>query len=151
MTIKYRSFQDLPLDVTKKLKKRMVEGGNRQYPAIPEDASMDERMCVHREAFRDPDYTKEELEKIVEAFILFNNAVKRGLPNQLYLMMTQTLDSEIAQRAHAANTIWYAHEDDGGMAKEAVQKFADEVKAEIDRRTDWDTEQFHKEYLLGRK
>lgn len=124
----YQGFQDLPPEIAEILKKKIVEG----------------------EECKSPDYTKEKLEQIVNAFNLFNNAVKRGLPNQLYQMMVKTLDTEIAQRAYAANAIWYAHEGDE-LAKGAIQEFADRLKAEIDKRVDWDNEQFHREYFLDRK
>ena len=149
MAPKYHSFQDLPTEVADRLKVRIVEGEQRQYPATPEDATMDERMADHVEAFKNPDYTEEQLASIVDAFTVFNTAVKRGLPNQLYQMMARTLDTEIAQRAHAAGTIWYAHEDDGSMAKEQIQRFVDMVEAEIDKRADWKEEEFHREYFLG--
>ena len=95
MAPKYHSFQDLPTEVADRLKVRIVEGEQRQYPATPEDATMDERMADHVEAFKNPDYTEEQLASIVDAFTVFNTAVKRGLPNQLYQMMARTLDVEI--------------------------------------------------------
>jgi hypothetical protein len=150
MPTKYRSFQDLPTVIAKRLKARIVEGSARRGPAIPEDDSMDERIRAHRGAFRDPDYDEDQLAAIVDAFVLFNNAVKRGLPNQLYQMMARALDTEIAGRAYAANAIWYAHEG-GDLAKDYVQAFADEVKAEIDKRARWGQERFHREYFLDRE
>lgn len=146
----YDSFQDLPPAVAEKLKDRLWEGDQQHYPSIPEDATLDERMAAHSEAFRNPVYTEEQLEAIADAFTVFNNAVKRGLPNQLYQMMARVLDTEIAQRAHAAHAIWYAHEG-GDLAKDHVRAFSKRVQAEINRREDWEEEQFHREYFLKRE
>ncbi len=145
MTIKYHGFQDLPVEVAERLKTRIIEGERKQYPVIRKDASIDEIICAQREAERNPDYTEEELVAIIDAFMIFNTAVKRGLPNQLYQMLARSLDTTIAQIAYAARAIWNAH-DGCDLAKYYVQELADELKAEIDKRADWSEEQFTREY-----
>jgi len=150
MPVEYAGFQDLPLEVVKRLKERIIQSEEKRFPDIPKHASMKERIRILQEACKNPNYTEKQLDEIVAAFMVFNNAVQGGLPNQLYHMMTKTLDTSIAQKAHAANAIWYAHEGDG-LAKEAIQRFADGVKEQIDKRTAWNEEQFHKEYFLNRK
>lgn len=149
MVLKYVAFQNLPSSVARRLEKRIVEGTD--HLELPEDASTTERARLIDESFANPEYTEAQLTEIADAFTTLNNAVRDGLPNQLYTMFARALDKEFAQRAHAAGAIWYAHEDDGRMAKEAVQKFADNVKRAIDRRADWEEERFHKEYFLGRR
>lgn len=149
MNPKYQSFEDLPSDVADRLKGRLGEGGQRQSPNLPENATREEVIASHRRAYGNPDYTEEQLAAIVDAFNIFNSAVKRGLPDQLYQMMARVLDSPLAMQAYAARAVWYAHEG-GDLAKDSVQEFADEVKAEIDRREGWDEEQFHEEYFLKR-
>ena len=150
MKMKYQSFQDLPPDVAEMLKKRLVDGETKYKPRIPEDASLEEKIRIHQEACIDPSYMQEELEQIVDGFILFNNAVRKGLPNQLYQMMTTTLNMDIAMRAYAAFIIWYAH-DGEKSAKNTARQFAKYVIEEIDKRADWDEGQFHDEHFLNRK
>lgn len=127
----YHGFQDLPTEIAEKLKKRIVAGEEWDTVSAPR-------------------YTQKELERIIDAFTLFNNAVKKGLPNQIYQMMVKSLDAEIAQKTYAASAIWYAHEGDE-LAKEAVQNFADKLKAEINKRVNWNNKQFHKEYFLSKE
>ena len=150
MAPKYRSFEDLPTEVAERFKNQIVKGEERQYPSISKDASMDEIMLAgtaYQETLKNPNYTEKQLEKIVDAFTILNTAVKKGLPNQLYQMIVKTIDPVISKKAYESHAIWYAHED-GDYAKDRVQEFADEVKAKIDERKDWDLKQFHMEYLL---
>jgi len=149
MEKKYRSFQDLSAEVVERLKKRIVEGEERYRIKVPKNASVKEFIQVIQAEVRDPNYSGEELEKIVDAFTLFNGVVIKGLPNQLYQMMVKVLDTDIALRAYATHAIWYAHEGDE-LAKDQIQAFADRLKREIDKRVDWDEEEFHREYYLNR-
>ncbi len=143
MAPRYNSFQNLPPEVADRLRKRIIVGRDKYSKNIPKGTSIEER--------RDPEYTEEELTDIIRAFTIFNDAVRRGLPNQLYQMLAKTLDSCIGERAYAAHLIWYAHEDEGQMAKEAAQGFADTVKKEIDKRSKWHQGQFDREYFLGKE
>jgi len=147
MKTRYNSFENLPSEVAERLRKRIVEGEEKYRPKIPEGASVEERFSIISDSCKNPDYTEEELERIVDAFTIFNSAVQKGIPNDLYEMLVKALDTEIAQKAYAAGAVWYAHEGDG-VAKEAVQRFANNIKAKIDRRADWNEERFHKEYFL---
>ena len=113
-----------------------------------EDATSIEIMNLFSEASLNPDYTEEELNKIIDAFCVFQKAVKRGLPNQLFEMLYRAMDAEFGRKAYAAYILWCTYEDDGAWAKEAIQSFANDVKAEIGRRAGWSTEQHNKEYRL---
>jgi hypothetical protein len=148
MEKKYTGFQDLPKEVTERLEKRIAEAIPR--PKIPEGTSTEEAIRLIKLHVQDRDYSERELEEIVDAFNIFNNAVLKGLPNQLYQIMVRVLDSEIAKRAYAAYAIWYAHEGIE-LAKKEVQSFADRIKAEINKRAEWTEDQFHDEYFLRPK
>ena len=106
----YKSFHDLPSELTRKLKEKIVNAEESLLPEIPVDASLQQRMEIHREAFKSPTYTEHQLFEIVDAFITCNTAINRGLPNELYQIFVRALDTQIAVEAHAANAVWYAHE-----------------------------------------
>lgn len=131
MATKYQSFKDLPLEVAERLK-RLIIAGEEAY---------------HRSGFTDPSYTEEELSEITKAFSLFNNAAKKGLPNQLYEMLARILSDGLVTKSYKLKMIWHAHGDPESV-QELVQAVADEIKSEIDKRENWDEEQFHEEYLL---
>lgn len=133
---KVKGFESLKPAVAEKLKGKLI-AGDRKCSKEAREAS-----------YEDPEYTEAELLEIVESFTKFNNAVKRGLPNELYRMMTRLLAPDLAERAHASAAIWDAHED-AEEAKVQAQRFADAVKAEIDKRKDWDVEQFYRERFLS--
>jgi len=143
---KYSGFEDLPAEVAERLKRQIISG-KRVCTQISKDATPQEISDAFLEDTKNPDYNYKQLAQIVDAFTLFNNAVGRGLPNQLYQMLAQTLDSDIAKVAYAAHIIWYAHEG-SKSAKEALREFTNLVKAEIDKRAGWTEEQFDKEYFL---
>ena len=145
---RYSGFKDLPADVAKRLEKRIADAMPKLK--IPKDVPIEESMRLIEEHHRDRIYSEKELEEIVDAFSVFNNAVLKGLPNQLYGVMIKTLDSKIGRMAYASYAIWCAYEGEES-AKEEVQSFADWIKAEIDRRAGWTTGQFNDEYCLKHK
>ena len=148
MEERYQGFQDLPIDIAQRLERKITEA--RPRLEIPEGTSAEEAMRLIQEQVKNRNYSERELEEIVNAFNVFNNAVVSGLPNQLYQIMIRALNSEIGRRAYAANAIWYAHEG-RELAKEEVQSFANWIKAQIDSRVDWTEDQFDEEYLLRDK
>lgn len=148
MERKYTGFKDLPIEVAQRLEKRIEEG--RRKLKIPRGISTEEAIRLVQINVQDKDYSEKELEEIIDAFNVFNNATSKGLPNQLYQMIVKSLDVSLAGKAYAAHSIWYAHEGEE-LAKVQIQEFANFVKSEIDKRKDWDEEDFHKEYFLNRR
>lgn len=151
MSKKYQSFKDLPPEVAERLRMLIVAGQKSAFPQMREDASIDERMLAYNEAMKNPEYTEKQLVDLVEAFTLVNNAVERGLPNQLYDMFARALDPVLVEIAYKKHLIWYGHEGDGTQAKCEAKQFSDEVKKEIDKRAYWDEEQFQEEHQLNKK
>ncbi|MDP1695777.1 MAG: hypothetical protein Q8L29_02610 [archaeon] len=122
MNVKYEGFQDLPLNIARDLDKRIRE--KKSIPQIPADISVQEQIQIVQEHVKNPSYTKAELEQIADAFILLNNAVGHGLPNQLYKMIMGRLDVDLASGAFLEHAIKYY---DIGE----VQKLADYLIASI--------------------
>ncbi|MDD5290035.1 MAG: hypothetical protein PHT40_02440 [Patescibacteria group bacterium] len=132
-TNKFKSFENLPHGLAEEIKKRLIQGNEQG----------------HRESVlgEKPEYTKNELLKIVESFIIFNNAAEDGLPNDLYKIIAKQLDPDLAGKTVRETAIWYAHEG-RDEAKRHIQAFADSIKNEIDKRKDWEEGDFHKEHFL---
>ena len=139
---RHRGFQDLPTEVAQRLERRIIDGTRRGE--IPESASTEEAIRLIYRHHEDKDYSERELEEIVDAFNAFNNAVRRGLPNQLYQTMIKALNFEIGREAYAAYAVWFAHEGPE-YAKEEAQLFANWIKNQVDERAEWDEERFHAE------
>lgn len=131
----FKGFENMPPELVSKLKNKLIEGDRETQNLRTSNP------------YEHPKYTEKELIEIAQAFILFNRAVKQGLPNNLYEMFIHELDVDIAKRAHRLNAIWVAH-DGPGMAMENIQAFADGVKKEIKKRDEWDEYKFHEEYFL---
>lgn len=99
MTTRYNSFQDLPIKVAEHLEKIMIDGKKKIGFKIPENSSMEDQIRIVQNSCADPDYSQQELEQIAEAFVLVDNAVQKGLPNQLYQMIVERLDIDTAQKS----------------------------------------------------
>ena len=130
---KFKSFEKLPPELAEELKQKLIAGDRKSY----------------EEDERKPEYTPEQLKAIVDGFVTFNNAVRNGLPDDLYGMFSRQLDSAIAIRAHREMLVWLAHEG-GDQPKQRARQFAERVEAEVDERADWDEEKFHEEKFLKR-
>lgn len=143
---KYLGFKDLPPDVAERLRLKILE--NKIIPPDLPDLSSPDDMSRFSQEIKDPKYTQSDLIKIIEAFSRFNNAVQRGLPNQLYEMFFKTLDSNFGRLAYAAYLLWCTYEDRGETAKQMVKEFAEQMNTEIDKRSGWSLERHNKEYRL---
>jgi len=126
----YEAFKDLPEYISRRLKQEL--------------AYLKDYKCGKAEK-----YSLNELLELADAWIKVNNAIGRGLPNQFYDHLIRTMDSDMAKDAFKKWIFWYGHEGIN-FVKEKVNEIANELKMELDKRKDWDEEDFHKEYYLFR-
>ncbi|MBT3984947.1 hypothetical protein HOD38_03405 [archaeon] len=151
--MRYKSFEKLPRVVREDLRQRLVDGLCKEGPLdrLTGDETREELLAAREEHFANPTYSIEELYAIVDAFITVQTAVKSGLPDNLYRMLSLALDAELAENTHRNHAIWLAH-DGADSAKKRIRRFAEDVVEEIVIRdeADWEGEHYHRDYFLNR-
>jgi len=76
-------------------------------------------------------YTNEQIKKIVDAWVLVQQAIADGLPNEIYEMFVKTLDPIMAIMNFDAQSVWLAHEGKG-VAEDSVRRHCERIIYKID-------------------
>ena len=103
---KYTAFENLPHNITRKLKKLMLK--------------------ARENSFSTPKFTEEELFEITKLFCKVNNVIIHGIPNQLYDMFSRQMDSAIAVESSKKHFIWYGHKGEIELNR-AIKDFMDYI------------------------
>jgi len=130
MVNKFCGFKDIKdPQVIEKIRERLEAG-------IPEEPNSP-RGC----------YTEKELMDLVDKINEVAKAVDAGLPNEMYDMLINVTDVDIAYEACERHAIWLAHEGKH-YAKKCIQEWTDDIKSKIDRITEEGLEKLENKMFL---